>query len=163
MSAPPMPVAPAAWTSAAAAFSCRPTASRAASSGARSMIRTVWPPARARIAMPRAMLPAPMMVICMVNLLTAVPEDPRPTQPVRPLPGCVGRVRFGQVGGGVGGQGDDEGFDGRRGEGVHRGDLVAPPLGEFGGDGAGDAVEPDGNRRPGVGRLDPGGIGVGDA
>ena len=41
-------------------------------------------------AMPRAMLPAPMMV-CMVNILTAVPEDPRPTQPVRPLPGCVGR------------------------------------------------------------------------
>jgi hypothetical protein len=48
---------------------------------------------RARVAMPWAMLPAPMMVICMVNLPTAVPEDPRPTQPVRPLPGCAGRVR----------------------------------------------------------------------
>ena len=41
------------------------------------------------------------------------------------IAGCVGRVRLGQVGGGVGGQGDDEGFDGRRGEGVHRGDLAA--------------------------------------
>ena len=121
------------------------------------MIRTVRPPSRARVAMPRATLPPPMMVICMANLLAAFPEDLRPTQPVCPLARRVGRVRLGQVGGRVGGQGDDEGFDGRRGEGVHRGDLAAPALGEFGDDGVGDAAEPDGNHRPGVGRLDPGG------
>jgi len=49
----------------------------------------------------------------------------------QPVTGLLGRVGLRQVGGGVGGQGDDEGFDGRRGEGVHRGDLVAPALGEF--------------------------------
>src|SRR5258708_24938410 len=50
-----------------------PAADRAALSGARAMISTVWPPARAWVGMPRAMLPVPMMVICMVKLLAAVP------------------------------------------------------------------------------------------